>query len=83
MVRASDFGPVGRCSTPASDCHRMQIGQNAFLTSLPLPTQERAWHDWIVGLGNECACAVWLVSSHIGIKSQRVIELSRLVVSAL
>ena len=36
--------------------HGMQIGQNAFETSLPLPTQERAWRDWVVGLCYACAC---------------------------
>ena len=82
MVRASDFGPIGRGSIPASGCHRMQIGQSAFVTSLPLPTQERAWHDWVVGPGNACVSVsrgrtltrrVWLQTSHmyINFKNQR------------
>ena len=78
MVRASDFGPIGRGSIPASGCHRMQIGQNAFVTSLPLSTQERAWHDWVVGLGNACVSVsrgrtlmrrAWLPASHMCMKA--------------
>ena len=71
-------GPMARGSIPASGCHRMQIRQNAFVTSLPLPTQERAWHDWVVGLGNACVSVsrgrtltrrVWLQTSHMCIKT--------------
>ena len=78
MVRASDFGPMARGSIPASGCHRMQIGQNAFVTSLPLSTQERAWHDWVVGLGNACVPVsrgrtlmrrVWLPASRMCMKA--------------
>ena len=35
--------------------HRLQIGQRAFGTSLPLPTNERACRcDWVVGHADMC-----------------------------
>ena len=57
--------------------HRMQIGQNAFVTSLPLPTQERARRDWVVGRRGTCVPvsqgrtlrAVWLLASHMCVKA--------------
>ena len=54
MVRASDFDSTARGSIPANACYGMRIRQTGFVTSLPLPTQERAWHDWVVGLDNAC-----------------------------
>ena len=71
-------GPMARGSIPASGCHRMRIGQSAFVTPLPLPTQERARYDWVVGLSNACVSVsrgrtltrrVWLQTSHMRVKT--------------
>ena len=63
------LGPIARSSIPTSGCHRMQIDQSPLVT-----TQERAWHDRVVGLGSACVPVsrgrtlprrVWLKTSHM------------------
>ena len=39
---------------PDAARHGVQLGKKAFLISLPLPTQERAWRDWVVGRCDTC-----------------------------